>query len=431
MVEEVLIIVILIILNGIFSLAEISIVSAKKSRLEELLRKGNGNAKNVLILSESPNKFLSTVQIGITSIGILTGIFGGATITEYFKNVFINLGISVQYANDIAIAVVVVIITFFSIVIGELLPKRIGLTNPEAISLIVARPMILLGKITAPFVWLLGVSTDFFIKLLHIKKSEASQVTEDEIKALVEEGTTYGTIQEIEQEIVENVFHIGDLRIDKLMTIRSEVVWLDINEPIEVNLKRITDEEHSVYPVCDKVVDNVLGVVYTKDLFRALIENKKIDLKDCLRGAQFIPENQKAYNVLENFQQAKNHFGFIVNEYGSLEGIITINDILDELVGDITIEDEPEIITREDGSLLIDGRVAFHDMIVALQVDDYEPIQQEYNTVAGFMLHHMKVIPKASDHFTWKRFVFEVIDMDGNRIDKVLVSKISKPKRKQ
>jgi Hemolysins and related proteins containing CBS domains len=430
MVEEITIIALLIILNGLFAMAEISIISSRKSRLEELLRKGNRTAKEVLSLSEHPNKFLSTVQIGITSISILTGIFGGATFSQSIKNTLISLGVNGAYADDMAIAIVVVIITFFSIIVGELLPKRIGMTNPEAIALLAAKPMIILSRITAPFVWLLGSTTDIFIKLFRVRKTEASQVTEEEIKALVEEGTTYGTIQEIEQDIVENVFFIGDLRIEKLMTIRSEVVWLDIDDPVEMNIQKMVDQEHSIYPICEGSIDNVLGVVYTKDLFRQMAGKQAIDLQSCIREAIFVPNNQKAYKALERFRETHNNFGFVLNEYGEVEGIVTINDILEELVGDFTDSEEPTIVKREDGTLLVDGKTLFYDMIEALKIDDYEPIQQEYNTVAGFMLHHFREIPKASDKFSWKGFTFEVMDMDGNRIDKILISRSRKSKKR-
>lgn len=431
MAEEILIIILLILLNGLFSMAEISIVSAKKSRLEELLRKGNRNAKKVIYLADNPNKFLSTVQIGITSIGILTGVFGGAAISQNISGLLVDAGVSVRYANDFAITIVVVIITFLSIVIGELLPKRIGMTNPESISLLAAKPMIFLSRITAPFVWLLGITTDFFIRLFGVKRSESSQVTEEEIKALVEEGASYGTIDEIEQDIVENVFFIGDLRIEKLMTVRSDVTWLDINEPEEANIKEMVEHEHSVYPICDKTMDNVLGVVYIKDLFHKIAAGDMIDLRSCIKSALYLPANQKAYKVLEKFKETKIHFGFVVNEYGEVEGIVTINDILDELVGDITNEQEPAVTQREDGSFLMDGKVLFSDMIKTLEIDDYEPIQLEYNTIAGFMLHHLKVIPKAADKLVWRGFTFEVMDMDGNRIDKVLVYKLHKKRKRR
>lgn len=426
MAGEIVIIAVLIILNGLFSMAEISIVSAKKSRLEELLRKGNKAAKDVLNLSANPNRFLSTVQIGITSIGILTGVFGGATISSFVKDILLDIGVSIRIADDLAIAIVVIIITFLSIVIGELLPKRIGLTNPETISLIIAKPMIILSKVTAPFVWLLGITTDFFIKLFGIKKSESSLVTEEEIKALVEEGTTHGTIAEIEQDIVEKVFFVGDLRIEKLMTVRRDVVWLDVNDSNEENIGKIAEGEHSIYPLCDGNIDSVLGVIYTKDLFRKIAKNETIDLRTCIREAVFFPVNQKTYNVLDRFKETGNHFGFAINEYGEVEGIVTINDILDELVGDITVDDEPTIVRRDDGSYLVDGKLPFAEMVEELEIDDIEPIHIEFNTVAGFMLHHLKEIPKATDKMKWRSYTFEVVDMDGNRIDKIMVYKSKK-----
>lgn len=424
MMDEILIILILILLNGLFAMSEIAIVSSRKSRLDELLRKGRKKAKLVIALSENPNRFLSTVQVGITLISILIGVFGGRDFALMLATKLGWLGFSPVTTERIALAIVVVIITFFSITIGELLPKRIGLTNPERISMAVAQPMMFLSKLTAPFVWLLSVSTDFLVKLLDIRKRTESQVTEEEIRALIEEGTEGGAIQEIEQDIVERVFHLGDQRIGALMTTRGNIVWLDSLDTNEQNLQIIKDNTHSVYPLCEEELDNILGIIYAKDLLIAMLVDPDLDLKKYIKPVNYVPSDQKAYEVLERFKASKIHYAFVVDEFGSIEGMVTINDILDGLVGDITDTDEPEIVEREDGTWLIDGQLAFFEFIHEFEIENYDYSQDQFHSMGGFAIHELKSIPKAGDRFDWNGFRFEIIDMDGNRVDKILLTKL-------
>ncbi|MDD5571083.1 MAG: hemolysin family protein [Bacteroidales bacterium] len=425
MAGEIILVLCLIILNGIFAMSEIAIISSRKSKLEDLMRKGNKKAKAVLSLIETPSKFLSTIQIGITSIAILIGFFGSRELTLNTQNILSNYGMQHPYDHNLAVAIVVICVTFLSIVIGELIPKRIGMTSPEAISLVVVKPIILLLRITAPFVWLLSFSTDFVFNVFGIKKKYKSQVTEGEIKALIEEGTNVGEIQEIEQDIVERVFHLGDQRIAALMTNRADIVWLNVNDTVETTKNKIAANNHSIYPLCNNDIDDVLGIVYSKDLFNALLNEPNLDLKKYVKPASIIPSDHKAYQVLEKFKESKIHFAVVVDEYGAIEGVVTINDILDALVGDITGTDEPEVVRRSDGSWLIDGRMAFFEFIHEFEIENYDYSKIYFHSMGGFVVNQLKAIPKTTDKFDWHGYRFEILDMDGNRVDKILLTKIS------
>jgi putative hemolysin len=423
MIEQILILVFLIVLNGLFAMSEIAIVSSHKSRLEELMRRGNRKAKLVLHLSESPNRFLSTIQVGITLIAILIGVFGGSGLTHELDARLFRIGIIEPYSYNISLIIIIFLITFFSIIAGELVPKRIGMTNPESIAMAISKPMLVLSKIMFPFVWLLSKTTDFIFELFGIRKKTDSQVTEEEIKALLEEGTEVGEIQEIEQDIVERVFHLGDQRIGALMTYRNDIAWLNAEDPNEANVKIITDNTHSVYPLCEKEIDQVLGIIYAKDLLIAMLKEPDLDLRKYVKKVNIVPSDKKAYQVLEKFKETRIHCGLVVDEFGSIEGIITINDILDGLVGDITDMDEPEVIKRADGTWLIDGKLAFFEFIHEFEIDDYDFTDVQFHSIAGFVIHQLKEIPKKGDSFDWGGYHFEIIDMDGNRIDKILLTK--------
>ena len=424
MFEIIFIILALIIINGVFAMSEIAIVSSRKARLEELLRKGNKSAKYVINLSETPNKFLSTVQVGITSIGILLGVFSGSEISTKLAELLFNLGFSHPYNSNVAIILTVIIITYFSIVIGELVPKRIGLNNPEAISLLIIKPMVLMSKIATPFVWLLGGSTDLIVKLLNIKKKEESQVTENEIKALIEEGTNTGEIQEIEQDIVERVFHLGDTRIGALMTNRNDTIWLNINNSYEANKNIIANDTHSIYPIADNDLNNILGIIYVKDLFNTNTNEPLQEIKNYIKPVNIIPESQKAYQVLQKFKDSKIHFGIVVDEYGNTSGIVTLIDILDALVGDITESDEPEIIKRSENSWFIDGKMAFFEFLHEFDIETFDYNKEHFHSIGGFVIHQLNSIPRSGDNFDWQGYHFEIADMDGNRVDKILLTKI-------
>lgn len=418
---EVLIIFGLIVLNGLFSMAEIALVSARKARLEGQAAKGDLAAKKALELANHPDTFLSSVQIGITLVGILTGIFSGEKFTGDLELWLETIPTLAPYKGILATSIVVVAITYFTLVLGELLPKRIGLSNPETIAKRVAGPMRIISLITFPFIWLLSKSTWVLVKLLGIKSNE-NQVTEEEIKAIISEGTEQGTIEEAEQEIIERVFHLGDRTITSLMTHRSDIEWVSLQQTVGEMKAAMSEMIHTVYPVCDGSIDNIKGVISVKDILKA---DEQLLVKDIMKPAMYVPENNSAYVVLERFKQTKIHHCFIVNEYGSIEGMITLNDILEAIVGDIPQQDEVnyEIVQRADGSYLVDAQISFFDFLAYFDHEDWMPEgEQEFDTLAGFVLHKLEKIPATGDLFSWRGYQFEIIDMDNHRIDKILVT---------
>ena len=402
-------------------MSEIALISARKNRLETAAKKGNNNAKVALDLANSPNKFLSTVQIGITLIGILTGIYSGDKITADVKFFIEGFAALKPFAHSISVGIVVVILTFFSLVLGELLPKRIGLNYPEAIAKAVAVPMKMVSIITMPFIWLLIVSTDFILKMLKIKPTADGKVTEEEIKAIIKEGTEGGEVQEIEQDIVERVFHIGDRKVNSLMTHRQSIVYLSLEDTIEELKGKVLEELHSVYPVCNENMDDVVGVVLLKDLFLAF-EKGPFDLKSITKDPVYFIEHTSVYKALENFKKSKVHYALVTDEYGVFQGIITLNDILEALVGDASDfdEDEYQLLAREDGTWLVDGLYSLHDFLTYFDMDELTN-DYEVTTVSGLIMTELGNIPKTGEKLIWNKFVIEVIDMDGVKIDKVIV----------
>lgn len=418
---ELLIIALLILLNGLFSMAEIALVSARKARLEAQAGKGDKNAEEALKLANHPDKFLSTVQIGITLIGILTGIYSGENITHQVNNFIQKFPLLAPYSSLLATLFVVILITYFTLIFGELVPKRIGLSNPERIAKIVARPMEIVSLIAYPFTWVLTKSSTLITKLLNIKTDD-SQVTEEEIKAIISEGTEQGTLEETEQEIIERVFHLSDRNITSLMTHRSDIVWFKIDDTEESIKEKILNEPHSIYPVCQDELDNIKGIITLKDLYT----NKDTLLfKDVMKPALFVPENNTAFKVMEKFKESQSQSCFIVDEYGSVLGMLTLKDILEAIIGDMPEEDEEdyEIIQRENGTYLIDAQIPFYDFLSYFDKADWmNEGEQEFDTLAGFILHRLERIPVAGDAIEWNGFTIEIMDMDGHRIDKVLVS---------
>ncbi|CAG4998672.1 hypothetical protein DYBT9275_02053 [Dyadobacter sp. CECT 9275] len=407
-------------------MSEIALVSSRKSRLEAAAKNGDSSAKAALHLANSPNRFLSTVQIGITLIGLLTGMYSGDNITADFEAFIARVDLVRPYSHTIAVGSVLVLITYLSLVLGELVPKRIGMANPEAISKFMARPMNLLSLLTAPFIALLSFSSDVIIRLLNIRHTESS-VTEEEIKSLIQEGTTGGVFEEIEQEIVHNVFQLGDRKVTSLMTNRQEIVWLDTEDSVQENKEKIFESKHSIYPVCKGSVDEIVGLVYVKDLIATDIEEQLADLEGIVRDPVFLPESNRAYQALEKFKEQRVYFGIIVDEYGGLLGVVTMHDIMDALVGDISEdqEDGTEIVKREDGTYLIDAQLPFDDFMQHFHINMQEAERRElvgFNTLGGFVLHILENIPRVGEKFTWKYFDFEVVDMDRSRIDKLLIT---------
>ena len=402
-------------------MSEIALISARKNRLETSAKKGNKNAQIALDLANSPNKFLSTVQIGITLIGILTGIFSGDKITTDVETFVKGFHALVPYAHSIAVGIVVVTLTFFSLVLGELLPKRIGLNYPEGIAKAVAMPMKIVSVVTAPFIWLLTTSTDFLLDVFRIKPTADGKVTEEEIKAIIKEGTEGGEVQEIEQDIVERVFHIGDRKINSLMTHRKSVVMLPLHSDKGKVKEFMLKELHSVYPVYGENHDDIVGVVNLKNIF-ANVDNDNFNLSEILTEAPFMMEQTTAYKALEQFKKTGIHYALVSDEYGVFQGIITLNDILEALVGDASdfYKDDFQLIEREDGTWMVDGHYSLHDFLTYFELDDLIS-DYEVTTVSGLIMTELAHIPKEGEKLIWQKFVLEVIDMDGVKIDKVMV----------
>lgn len=419
--NELFILFFLILLNGFFSMAEIALVSARKARLEGQANKGDSRARQALKLAIKPESFLSTVQIGITTIGIFTGVYSGDKIVDDVAGYLAGNGMMVTYSKEFATALVVILVTFFSLVFGELVPKRIGLANPEGIAKSVAAPMKLISVLAHPFVWLLSHFSGFILKIMRLKSDEG-QVTEEEIKAIINEGTEHGAIEATEQEIIQRVFHLGDRNVTSLMTHRSDVVWFDVNDN-ETNIReKIEGEPHSIYPVCDKTIDNIKGIVSIKDMY---ITPDDVSFKEVMKTPLFVPENITPYKLLEKFKQTKIHTSFVVDEYGTLLGLVTLNDIMGAIVGELPQDDseEFEIVEREDGSFLVDAQIPFYDFLTRFEKADWmNEGEQEFDTLAGFILHTLERIPSTGDRLEWKGFALEIIDMDGHRIDKILVT---------
>lgn len=423
---EVLFILLLIIANGIFSGSEIAIVSSRRARLEQLAKKGDKDAKLALGLANSPNDFLSTVQIGITLIGILSGALGGATVATRLQGVLAGIPFINNYSEALSLGIVVTMITYLSLVIGELLPKRLALNNPEKIACAVASPMRFLSMITAPFVHFLGVSTELMLKLLAVKASEEPPVTEEEIKVMIDMGTQAGMFEEAEQDMVSRVFRLGDRPIKALMTPRTEIVWLDADTPIAENLQQVQESSYSRFPVGKGTLDNCLGIVRVKNLLSAKLGGVGINLETILQTPLYVPENSRALKVLELFKQSGTHIALVTDEYGGVEGLVTLNDLLEALVGELPEaedRDDPMSVKREDGSWLLDGLMSIDelkDLFDKESLPDEE--QEDYHTLAGFVIASLGHIPAAAEYFEWGGLKFEVVDMDGIRVDKVLVT---------
>ncbi|MGQ4645959.1 CNNM domain-containing protein [Lyngbya aestuarii] len=428
--REIFLILLLIVFNGIFAMSEIAILSARKVRLQQLAKQGDIKARIALELADSPNQFLSTVQIGITLIGILAGAFGGATIAEQLADQLKLVPWLRPHAGTIALIFVVVVITYLSLVLGELVPKRLALNNPEQIATSVASQMRCLSRIAAPAVHLLSYSTDKVLRLLGVGPSQEQGVTQEEIKILIEQGTEAGTFEEAEQEMLNRVFCLGDQRVSALMTPRPEIIWLDLDDSSEVNRHKILNSVHTRFPVCQSTIDNVLGVVQVNTLLAQTLAGQPLDLTSSLRQPLFVPEGTWALKVLELFKQSGPHLALVVDEYGVLQGLVTLNDILEAIIGDIPSVDQSEqaqAVQREDGSWLIDGMLSVEEFRKLFKIVELPGEQRgNYHTLGGFVITHLGRIPTAADHFEWGGLRLEVMDMDGNRVDKMLVMPVRK-----
>lgn len=421
---EILIIFLLILINGIFSMSEIALVSSRKFKLESAAKKGNKNAELALKFSNSPNTFLSTVQIGITLIGILTGIYSGEQITEDVRDFVIKVPFLVEYSNSISVAIVLIILTFFSIVFGELIPKRIGLTYPETISILVAKPMSIISTITKPFIWLLAKTNDFFLGLFGVKEKKEGNISEEEIKSIIQDSTDSGEIQEIEQNIVDRVFALGDRKVREIMTHRSDLIWMDIDDDLNTVKQKAAKEIHSVYVVANKDLDHLLGVVSVKTIFPLDVNNEIFKLADYIKQPITVHENTPAYKALEQFKIAKFHYAVVVDEYGYLQGLVALDDVVDALLGESSEynQNEYQIIKRKENSWLADAQIPFYIFREYFLLIDSEN-EGSYNTLGGLILQQLSHIPTTGEKVNWNDFTFEIIDMDGLRIDKVLINR--------
>lgn len=421
---EIFIIICLILLNGILSMSEIALVSARKARLELEAKRGNKSARTALELANEPDRFLSTIQIGITLIGILTGLYSGEAFAYDLAELIRRIPILEPYALGISKTTIVVVVTYLTLILGELVPKRIGMGYAERVSMLVAKPMTFLSLLASPFVWLLSKSTGLAIKLTGISASEESKVTEEEIKAIVKEGFDGGEVQEVEQDIVERVFNLGDRNVGSIMTHRSDLVWLDTTDSIEEIREKVQENLFNIYPVASEKFDNIQGVVYLKDLF-GKIDSPDFSLEQVIRPAQYLPENQSVYNALEQFKQARVKYGIVTDEFGGIQGIVTLKDIMEGLIGQVPeAGEEAEITERTDGTWLVDGQYNFYDFLEYFDLEDLYA-EHDYNTLSGLILEILERVPQTGETLTWLNFEFEIVDMDGARIDKVLVKKIN------
>jgi putative hemolysin len=428
---EMLFVFLLILANGLFAMAEIAIVASRKVRLQQRANEGDLRARAALELAETPNRFLSTVQIGITLIGILAGAYGGATIAHELAAQLERISFLAPYSHAISLGVVVLGIAYLSLILGELVPKRLALSNPERIACAVATPMRLLAVLAFPAVRLLSLSTEVVLRLLGVQPTAESPVTEEEIKVLIEQGTQAGVFEAAEQDMVERVFRLGDRHVGVLMTPRTEIVWLDVEDSSEEIQHRITSTVHSRFLVAQGALDQVLGIVHAKDLLARSLEGQPFDLKACLRQPLFVPESMRALKVLELFKQSGTHLALVVDEYGGIEGLVTLNDILEAIVGDLPSIDEPAeppVVQREDGSWLLDGMLPVDEIKELFQLAQLPGEEAgTYQTLGGMVMSHLGRIPSAADHFEWAGLRFEVMDMDGHRVDKVLVAPVETP----
>ncbi len=424
---EILILVVLLLINGVFVMSEMAVVSSRKARLQQQANEGNRRAGRALDLAQNPTAFLSTVQIGITLVSVLLGAVGGRALAAPLAGTLQKWPAVARYAESIAFGVVVVLITTLSLLIGELIPKRLALHDPERIAAQLAGPMMFISKLFKPLVWLLGKTTEFALNVLGIRPSNEPPVTEEEIQLLIDQGTEAGVIQEAEQDMVEGIFSLSDSRVYSLMTPRTEITWLDIKDSPDQIRRKITESPYSRFPVCQNSLDAVLGIVKARDLLGPpSLSSEAFKLKDKLRPAFYIPETMLASRALEIFKEKNAELMLVIDEFGSLQGLLTLQDILEEIVGDIEVE--AQATQRQDGSWLLDGLLPVDDFKEIFKLDKL-PHESEYESLSGFVMMSLGRVPQATDHFEWNGLRFEVMDMDGRRVDKVLVTTL--PSRSQ
>lgn len=416
--NELLLVFLLIVFNGILAMSEAAMLSARKARLQQRINDGDRRAHLALKLAEAPNQFLSTIQIGITVIDVLIGAISGALAADLFVQWLEASPALASFSRVIGVAVGVILTSYFSIVLGELVPKRLALQNPERLAVFIAGPMSFVSKLFTPFVWLLSKSTDLILRLFGVKHTAEIPVTEEELLIQLDQGTQAGVFEETEQDMVEGVFSLSDQRVNALMTPRNEIVWLDVNDTAEEIRRKIAESPYSRFPIGEDSLDRPLGVVKAKDVLLATLHSGR-DLVKLARPPIFIPETAFGSRALEMFRETQRDLMLVVDEFGVVQGLLTLADILEEIVGEFG--GEPQATQRQDGSWLLDGMISNEDFKEIFNLR-HLPAEEEYETLGGFIMTHLGRIPKASDRFDWGGLRFEVMDMDGNRVDKVLVT---------
>ena len=426
---EYLIILFLSLLNGVFAMAEVALISSRKIRLEKLAKHGNWRARIAYSLASDPHKFLPTVQIGMTAVSIIAGAYGGTEVAGKLSRDFANVEWIGEYAPFLGFVAVIILTTFLTLVIGELVPKTIGIARPEVIAMTLAPIMQVLYYVASPFIWLLSVSTRFILKMIRFnKKVEDPPVTTEELKHLIEQGRQYGILEKQESNMLRSIFRTADRNVSTIMTHRNEVVWIDINASREEVEKLIEQSVHMNFPVCNGSLDSVIGIVSMKDILVQLSRKKMLNLRELVKQPLFIPESMPVLELLENFRRSGVHVALVMNEYGVLEGIVTLHDVVESIFGNIPVTDQhlrEEAVRRSDGSWLLDGMMPTHEWSELLNIHDLtEEEAGNYNTLGGFMMHRLGKIPKTGEGAEFRGHRFEVVDMDGKRVDKVLVQKL-------
>jgi putative hemolysin len=424
---EILIIFILTLLNGFFALSEVSIISVRKSSIEEKAKKGSKNAKTLLGLIQEPEGFLSAVQVGITLIGIISGAYGGAALSDDMRVVLSKVPFLAPYADTLSIVVVIGSITYFSIVIGELIPKTLAMSNAEKIALFVAPIIKTFTVLTLPLVKILSVSTNAIIRLLGIKETKEEKVSHDEVRQLIRTAGKQGVLRRDETELHQNIFHYSDQKAKSLMTHRMNTEWIDSNEPMELIKEKISNSAHTRFPVAQGEINNIVGILSTKDFYENLTVHNK-PLPEIVKEPIYFPSTMYARDILTIFRKRKQYLGIVVDEFGAVEGIITLHDILEAIVGDIPDVDEtnePEIIKRDASSYLVNGSISIRNLNRSLRKEFIPKSDAEYTTLAGFVLHYLGSLPNTGEKFTYEGYEIEIVDKDGTRIDKVLLQKLA------
>jgi putative hemolysin len=421
---EIFIILLLVLLNGFFAMSEIAIVSSKKARLEDYAQRGRKGAKVAISLIAEPEKFLSTVQVGITLIGVIAGAYGGIAIAEDLTPIIKEIDFLKNAAQEISIIIVVAVITYLSLVIGELVPKTIAFNNPESIAILVAPSMKLLSTAVSPAIWFLSISTKLFFKIFKIKQNTNPPVTEDELKILLEQGAKYGTLESKETEMINSIFRFGDRKADSLMTNRQDIVWINVNDTTEKIKNVIMKNKFSKYPVCDGSIDKLIGIISIRDYLENCLSNYEVDIRSIVTQPLLVTEYTRSLKILEKFRETKTHVAVVIDEHGAVQGMITLHDLVENIFGglpDLFETTEDEVYYDENGSILIDGGFLVDELEDLLKVKFDQ--KDKFNTLGGLVMYYLKKIPVTGDSFGLNNYFFKVIDMDGKRVDKVQVTK--------